>query len=163
MQGYAEVVAGLPVAPFDALVAAALAAAEVENERELDHRDLRALTGRMLACFRELAGHDFPSDPAVQLKEAAMAVFRSWDAAKAASYRRLNGISDAAGTAVTVQTMVFGNAGRASGAGVGFTRNPATGAPGLYFDFQFDGQGEDVVAGRQKLGDNDRLRRELRR
>ena len=70
----------------------------------------------------------------------------------------MNGISDDAGTAVTVQTMVFGNAGGASGAGVGFTRNPATGARELYFDFQFNGQGEDVVAGRQKLRDNDRLR-----
>ena len=86
------------------------------------------------------------------------AVFRSWNAPKAISYRRLNGINDAAGTAVTVQTMVFGNAGGASGAGVGFTRDPATGARALYFDFQFDGQGEDVVAGRQKLQDHDRLR-----
>ena len=73
----------------------------------------------------------------------------------------MNGIDDAAGTAVTVQRMVFGNAGGASGAGVGFTRNPATGARELYFDFQFDGQGEDVVAGRQKLPDHERLRRVL--
>jgi phosphoenolpyruvate synthase/pyruvate phosphate dikinase len=64
-------------------------------------------------------------------------------------------------TAVTVQTMVFGNAGGASGAGVGFTRDPATGVRELYFDFQFDDQGEDVVAGRQKLEDHDRLRRVL--
>jgi pyruvate,orthophosphate dikinase len=84
-------------------------------------------------------------------------VFRSWDAPKAASYRRLNGISDEAGTAVTVQTMVFGNAGGGSGSGVAFTRNPATGARELYFDFQFNAQGEDVVSGRQQLGDKDRL------
>ena len=88
-------------------------------------------------------------------------MFRSWDAPKAATYRRLNGLDDAAGTAVTVQTMVFGNAGGASGAGVGFTRDPATGEPRLYFDFCFNGQGEDVVAGRQSLADSDRLRREL--
>ena len=69
---------------------------------------------------------------------------------KAVSFRRMNGIGDAAGTAVTVQTMVFGDAGGASGAGVGFTRNPATGAREFYFDFQFNGQGEDVVAGRQQ-------------
>ena len=70
----------------------------------------------------------------------------------------MNGISDEAGTAVTVQTMVFGNAGGESGAGVAFTRNPATGARELYFDFQFNAQGEDVVAGRQQLRDNERLR-----
>ncbi len=77
------------------------------------------------------------------------------------SYRRLNAISDEAGTAVTMQTMVFGNAGGASGAGVGFTRNPATGARELYFDFQFNAQGEDVVAGRQRLNDDERLRSAL--
>ncbi len=88
-------------------------------------------------------------------------MLRSWNAEKAATYRRLNGIDNAAGTAVTVQTMVFGNAGGASGAGVGFTRNPATGAHELYCDFQFDGQGEDVVAGRQALPDHDRLGRAL--
>ena len=132
--------------------------AEVEDERDLDHRDLRALTLAMLDCYRTLTGRAFPADPQEQLAAAAAAVFRSWDAPKAASYRRLNGISDEAGTAVTVQTMVFGNAGGMSGAGVAFTRNPATGARELYFDFQFNAQGEDVVAGRQKLLDNDRLR-----
>lgn len=158
VQGYAEVVAGLPTAPFDALVDAALAQVDAETERDLDHRDLRALTHAMLACYQALAGAAFPSDPHVQLVNAVAAVFRSWDAPKAASYRRINQIDDSAGTAVTVQTMVYGNAGGASGAGVGFTRNPATGANELYFDFQFNAQGEDVVAGRQKLNDNERLR-----
>jgi pyruvate,orthophosphate dikinase len=158
VQGYAEVVAGLPVAPFGELVAAALAQAEADTERGLDHRGLRTLTRAMLDCYRTLAGHDFPADPHEQLQAAAEAVFRSRDAPKARSYRQINGINDDAGTAVTVQTMVFGNAGGQSGAGVGFTRNPATGAPELYFDFQFDGQGEDVVAGRHAMHDNDRLR-----
>jgi pyruvate,orthophosphate dikinase len=157
VQGYAEVVANLPTAPFDALVAAALVQGEAETERELDHRALRALTRAMLSCYSDLTGAAFPADPDEQLAMAAEAVFRSWDAPKAASYRRMNGISDDAGTAVTVQTMVFGNDGGESGAGVGFTRNPATGAPAFYFDFQFNGQGEDVVAGRHKLRDNDRL------
>ena len=112
----------------------------------------------MLDCYRTLAGRDFPADPHEQLAAAAAAVFRSWDAPKAVSYRRLNGISELSGTAVTVQAMVFGNAGGASGSGVGFTRNPATGAREFYYDFQFNGQGEDVVAGRQRLGDHDRLR-----
>ena len=161
VQAYAEVVAGLPTAPFDALVAARLVMAEAESERELDFRDLRALTAAMLDCYLDLAGAAFPTDPATQLAAAAEAVLRSWNAPKAVSYRRLNHIDDAAGTAVTVQMMVFGNAGGASGAGVGFTRDPATGERALYFDFQFDGQGEDVVAGRQKLEDHDRLRRVL--
>jgi len=133
----------------------------VGSERELDHLSLRRLTQAMLARFRELAGEAFPQDPHRQLLQAARAVFRSWDAPKAAAYRRLNGISDAAGTAVTVQTMVFGNAGSSSGAGVGFTRDPATGARELYFDFVFNGQGEDVVAGRQALPDSERLRHNL--
>lgn len=158
LQAYAEVVAGLPTAPFDALLAAAMTTADAETERELDHRDLRALTRAMLATYHELAGQAFPDDPLTQLLAATEGVLRSWDADKAVTYRRLNGISDVAGTAVTVQRMVFGNAGGASGAGVGFTRDPATGAKALYFDFQFDGQGEDVVAGRQKLPDHDRLR-----
>jgi len=158
VQGYAEVVANLPTAPFDLLVAAALDRAEAESERELDHRDLRALTLALLDCYRTSTGSDFPADPLEQLAGATAAVFRSWSAPKAASYRRLNGIDDGAGTAVTVQTMVYGNAGGASGAGVAFSRNPATGARELYFDFKFNAQGEDVVAGRQRLPDNDRLR-----
>lgn len=158
VQGYAEVVANLPTAPFDELVATTLAQAEADNERELDHRDLRTLSLAMLDCYHTLTGEAFPADPHEQLFAATEAVFRSWDAPKAASYRRMNGISDDAGTAVTVQTMVFGNAGGYSGAGVGFTRDPATGARELYFDFQFNGQGEDIVGGRQKLRDNDRLR-----
>lgn len=158
VQGYAEVVANLPTAPFDALVAEALRREDADSEQELDHRALRSLTRAMVACYAALKGSPFPTDPHAQLAAAAEAVFRSWDAPKAASYRRLNGISDAAGTAVTVQTMVYGNAGGASGAGVAFTRNPATGSRELYFDFQFDGQGEDVVAGRQILHDNAGLR-----
>jgi pyruvate,orthophosphate dikinase len=161
VQGYAEVVAGLPAVPFDALVADALAAIDAASERELDHLSLRRLTQAMLEEYQAQAGSPFPADPAVQLMEAARAVLGSWDAPKAASYRKLNGIDDDAGTAVTVQAMVYGNAGGASGAGVGFTRNPATGEREFYFDFQFNGQGEDVVAGRQVLRDNARLRRIL--
>ena len=136
----------------------AMQAAEAAAERELDHRDLQVLTSPCSDRYRTLAGSPFPADPQAQLDAACDAVFRSWDAPKAAHYRQLNGISDDAGTAVTVQTMVYGNAGGTSGAGVGFTRNPATGAREFYFDFQFNAQGEDVVAGRQRLRDNERLR-----
>ena len=152
LSGYAEVVAGLPVAPFEALEAAVLAEDDVASVNELDHASLRAL-----------AGAAFPEDPREQLARAVLAVLQSWDAPKAAAYRRLNGIDDDAGTAVTVQTMVYGNADGLSGAGVGFTRNPATGAHEFYFDFQAGGQGEDVVAGRQVIGDALRLARVLPR
>ena len=158
VQGYAEVVAGLPAEPFEAVLRAAVAAEAVETERDLDHRALRGLAAAMRERYATLAGAPFPADPMAQLAGAAEAVFRSWDAPKAVSWRRLNGLDDAAGTAVTVQTMVFGNAGGTSGAGVGFTRDPASGEPALYFDFCHNGQGEDVVAGRRTLADNDRLR-----
>lgn len=158
VQGYAAVVANLPTSPFDVLVAEEMRRAGTDNESELNHRSLRALTQAMLDCYCTLSGSGFPADPYEQLAAATAAVFRSWDAPKAVSYRRLNNISDAAGTAVTVQTMVYGNAGGASGAGVGFTRNPATGVREFYFDFQFNAQGEDVVGGRQRMHDNERLR-----
>ena len=158
VQGFAEVVAGLPVAPFDALVREVSTGSGAENERELDYRALRDLTHAMLRSYRDLEGEPFPFDPRMQLARAVEAVFRSWDAPKARTFRLLKGISDDVGTAVTVQTMVYGNAGGKSGAGVGFTRNPATGEHEFYFDFQFNSQGEDVVAGRQMLRDNQRLK-----
>jgi pyruvate, orthophosphate dikinase len=161
IQGFAEVVAGLPAAPFDALIASTMSEAVVDSDRALDHRSLRALSRAMLECYATLAGSAFPTDPNDQLAESAAAVFRSWDADKAVSYRRLNKLDDAIGTAITVQTMVYGNAGGDSGAGVGFTRNPDTGARDFYFDFQFNAQGEDVVAGRHRIRDNDRLPRQL--
>ncbi len=158
IHGYATVVRGLPAHAFDELLGEALAGSDAEGERDLDHRALRALVGAMLERFRALAGEAFPGEARTQLLEAALAVFRSWEAPKAATYRRLQGLDDAAGTAVTVQAMVFGNAGGASGAGVAFTRNPATGEKGLYFDFVGNGQGEDVVAGRRAADDEGRLR-----
>ncbi len=161
LQGYAEVVEGLPVAPFDEVLATALAGTGVDSERELDHRALRGVAMAMLERFQALAGRPFPAAPRAQLLAAALAVFRSWEAPKAATYRRLRGLDGDAGTAVTVQAMVFGNAGGTSGAGVGFTRDPASGERGLYVDFVFNGQGEDVVAGRRATDGGARLARML--
>ncbi|MBO0738530.1 MAG: pyruvate, phosphate dikinase [Alphaproteobacteria bacterium] len=161
IQGFAQVVQGLPTAPFNNLMQAALGEAGVTALEQLDHRSLRRLTRNMLDEYRALAGRPFPQDPREQLRRAAAAVFRSWDAEKATTYRRLNQIDEGSGTAVTVQNMVFGNAGGDSGAGVGFTRNPATGERQLYLDFQFGVQGEDVVAGRQVLSDPQQLRGRL--
>ncbi len=152
VQGYAEVVQGLPRAPFEEVVG---------KQREFDYRTLRALTHDLLDRFQELAGVPFPQDPHEQLLRAAAAVFQSWDAPKAMTYREANGIGHDGGTAVTIQRMVFGNAGGDSGSGVAFTRNPATGVPELYLDFEFNGQGEDVVAGRLAAHGDRRLRSAL--
>ena len=161
VQGYAAVVAQLPRAPFDELVLQTLTNAGIQKESELDCTALRSLTRDLLKRYRELAKAPFPEDPREQLKQAALAVLRSWDAPKAVSYRNANGIQHDAGTAVTVQRMVFGNAGGASGSGVAFTRNPGTGARELYLDFEFNAQGEDVVGGRVALSGEKRLRRML--
>lgn len=161
IQGYAEVVQRLPREPFDKLLNDALARAGVEAEHDLDFMTLRQLAHDALDLFHQHAGAPFPQDPYEQLRHAAVAVFRSWDAPKAVTYRRANRIESNGGSAVTVQRMVFGNASGASGAGVAFTRNPANGAPELYLDFAFNAQGEDVVAGRRVGGGDQRLRRTL--
>lgn len=109
--------------------------------------DLQELVGTFKQIIAKYTGRAFPQDPHQQLDEARDAVFRSWNNERAINYRRLNNISGALGTAVNVQTMVFGNMGEDSGTGVGFTRNPATGVRELYGEFLMNAQGEDVVAG----------------
>ena len=102
---------------------------------------------RFRRMFRAIVGSDVPDDPWAQLRLAVEAVFRSWNSDRAIAYRRREGIPDDIGTGVTIQAMVFGNHGDRSATGVAFTRNPATGEPGLYGDVMFGAQGEDVVAG----------------
>ncbi len=155
---HATVVRGLPAPAFDDLLAEALVAADADSERDLDHRALRALVAAMHERYRTLSGEAFPTEAKAQLVAATLAVFRSWQAPKAVTYRRLQQLDDSAGTAVTVQAMVFGNAGGTSGSGVAFTRNPDTGEKGLYCDFVCNGQGEDVVAGRRTASDVAKLR-----
>jgi pyruvate,orthophosphate dikinase len=153
IQGYAEVVLELSPSLFEAALAEMLKSEEVGGEADLDAEALERLT----QSYREIAQHAakarLPDDPMEQLLAAALAVFRSWESPRAQEYRRLNALEDLSGTAVTVQAMVFGNAGSRSGAGVAFSRNPATGAAGLYVDFVLDAQGEDVVSGRRSPGD----------
>jgi pyruvate,orthophosphate dikinase len=151
---YGEVVAGLPAQIFSGATTALFGN---RDERDLDFTELRALTRRFLKVYETEAGQPFPQDPEEQLSKAIQAVFASWQSNKACVYRHLNNLSDAIGTAVTVQSMVFGNAGGYSGAGVGFTRNPATGEPILWVDFLFNAQGEDVVSGRRNANGHDEL------
>jgi len=157
VQGYAEVIDGVPAAAFEERSARMIEAEGVAGEGELDSEALERLTHDFLAVASDAAGHPVPEDPMLQLAAAARAVFRSWDSARAIEYRRLNALQDLSGTAVTVQAMVFGNSGGKSGAGVAFSRNPATGTKELYVDFLFDAQGEDVVSGRRMPGNVDLL------
>jgi pyruvate,orthophosphate dikinase len=151
IQSYAEVVHGCPAEPFEKVVGRYVAESGAETERELDAPALRAIAQEFLDLFHVLAGRRFPQDPGVQLMDAIAAVFRSWQSEKAREYRRLKDIDERMGTAVTVQTMVYGNGGSASGSGVAFTRNPATGDKALYVDFLLNAQGEDVVSGRRSI------------
>lgn len=151
IQAFAEIVAGVPAAPFEAALETALRRAGAETARQLDFRVMRELADAYLALYRTHTGRDFPQDPYEQLTAATEAVFASWMSDKAVEYRRLNALPDDLGTAVTVQRMVFGNAGGNSGAGVGFTRDPSSGENRLYIDWLQQAQGEDIVSGRRRI------------
>jgi pyruvate,orthophosphate dikinase len=151
---YGEVVAGIPAHLFEEAMTSLVGA---RDEHDLDFAELREVSRRFLNVYTRAAGREFPQDPGLQLAGSIAAVFSSWQSSKARAYRSLNRISDAIGTAVTVQRMVFGNGGGRSGAGVGFTRDPATGAPALWVDFLFNAQGEDVVSGRRNAHGSDEL------
>ena len=153
IQSYCEVVEGAPAAPFEARLAQMIETEKINAESDLDSEALERLAHAFLDIAARVLGRAIPHDPLEQLKAAACAVYRSFESPRAAEYRRLNQLEDLKGTAVAIQAMVFGNAGATSGAGVAFSRNPATGAKGLYVDFLFDAQGEDVVAGRRMPGD----------
>lgn len=151
VQAFAEVVAGIPATPFETALDAAVRENGVDNARQLDFRALRDLARAYLALYRDHTGRDFPQDPFEQLTAATRAVFASWMSAKAVEYRRINALPDDLGTAVTIQRMVFGNAGGNSGAGVGFTRDPSSGENRLYIDWLARAQGEDIVSGRRRV------------
>jgi len=133
--------------PFEEILDRKKQARGVKLDTELTAEDLRELVGEFKAAIRERKSVAFPEDPHEQLWGAIGAVFGSWMNARAISYRKLNNIPEDWGTAVTVQSMVFGNLGNDSGTGVAFTRDPATGANLFYGEFLMNAQGEDVVAG----------------
>jgi pyruvate, orthophosphate dikinase len=147
VQMFGDVVRGLPSMAFEDAIVAARKEQGVADDSGLTEEALRKLTARFLELYTRHTGEEFPSDPRDQLGQAVGAVFSSWNNDRAVTYRRLNGIPDELGTAVTVQRMVFGNRGADSGSGVAFSRDPTTGAPEPEGDFLLNAQGEDVVAG----------------
>src|SRR5258708_34016999 len=147
IQMFGKTVKDIDGQKFESALSAAKKRAGVKTDRELKPADLRRLVRRFLDIDKDATGHAFRSDPAVQLREAIEAVFRSWNTSRAVTYRRMERIPDGLGTAVNVQMMVFGNMGPTSGTGVAFTRNPISGRRELYGDYLANAQGEDVVAG----------------
>lgn len=154
IRSFGEVVAGVQPAVFDVVEGRHLALAGARAIDELDPLALRDLARELAGCLQLRRDGGLGRDPLRQVVESVEAVLRSWGAARAVAYRRLNGIAEETGTGVVIQAMVFGNAGPRSGSGVGFTRNPATGVNELYVDFAFNAQGEDVVAGRNVIADS---------
>ncbi|PDP88925.1 pyruvate, phosphate dikinase [Glycomyces fuscus] len=147
IQMFGKTVQGVDGELFEDAIDEAKAAKGVTSDLDLDAADLRGLVDRFKEVVREQTGSPFPSDPREQMLLAVRAVFDSWNAPRAVLYRRQERIPADLGTAVNVCSMVFGNLGMDSGTGVAFTRDPATGQPGVYGDYLQNAQGEDVVAG----------------
>ena len=155
---YGRIVLDVPGEPFEHAFDAAKAAAGVTNDAEIPAAALKKLVDGYKAIVKQHTGKAFPQDPIKQLRGAVEAVFSSWNGARAIAYRVRERISHDLGTAVNVQTMVFGNRDDNSGTGVGFTRNAATGENKPYGDFLVNAQGEDVVAGIRNTEDLDALK-----
>ena len=147
IQMFSDVVMELSKKRFEEIIDDVKAKKGVKQDVELDTEDMKNLVVLFKEFYKKEKGEDFPQDPKVQLMEAVKAVFRSWDNPRANVYRRMNEIPYDWGTAVNVQSMVFGNSGNSSGTGVAFTRNPATGEKALFGEYLINAQGEDVVAG----------------
>ena len=148
IQMFSDVVMEVPKSYFEKIIDEVKTDKKIKYDTELTAEDLKELIARFKQVYREaMDGKEFPQNPQEQLMEAVKAVFRSWNTPRAITYRRMNDIPGDWGTAVNVQTMVFGNKGATSGTGVAFTRNPSTGAKGIYGEYLINAQGEDVVAG----------------
>jgi pyruvate,orthophosphate dikinase len=161
IQMYSDVVLGVSIHDFEHLLKAKRLTAGVGTDADLGENDLRNLVEEYKALVRNRTGADFPRDPVVQLWGAIEAVWRSWTLKKAKDYRRVHGIPEDLGTAVSVVAMVFGNLGDDSGTGVAFTRNPSTGEKRFYGEFLLNAQGEDVVAGTRTPLDIDEMAQKL--
>src|ERR1700678_396314 len=147
IQMFGNVVLEIPKHAFDEVFDAKKKQKNTKLDTDLDAKALQEVIAEYKKVVKKHAKRDFPQDPHEQLVMARDAVFRSWQNDRAKHYRRINNIDDMLGTAVNVQAMVYGNLGDTSGTGVGFTRNPATGAKEFYGEFLMNAQGEDVVSG----------------
>ncbi len=147
VQMFGDVVLGIEKPSFERLLEAQKNAKKVKLDTELTATDLKELVTLFKRVVKDKTGKDFPQDPKEQLRLAINAVFESWDNPRAITYRKLHNISGDWGTAVNVQSMVFGNMGENSGTGVAFTRDPGTGERRFFGEYLMNAQGEDVVAG----------------
>ncbi|MCI9415386.1 MAG: pyruvate, phosphate dikinase [Clostridiales bacterium] len=147
VQMFSDVVMELPKSNFEKIIDEMKEARGIQMDTDFTADDMKEMTLKFKAYYKQEKGVDFPAEPKEQLMEAVKAVFRSWDNPRANYYRRMNDIPYSWGTAVNVQMMVFGNTGDTSGTGVAFTRNAATGENKLFGEFLINAQGEDVVAG----------------
>ena len=147
IQMFGDVVMDIPIDKFEGILDEIKDKKGYESDLDLDTEDLKTVVGEYKKLYQETIGEPFPQEPKIQLLMAISAVFKSWHNDRAIAYRNINNISHDMGTAVNVQTMVFGNMGEDSATGVMFTRNPATGENHMYGEFLVNAQGEDVVAG----------------
>src|SRR5712664_572766 len=147
IQMFGNVVLDIEKSEFDEIFDSKKKQKKAKLDTDLDAKALQEVIAEYKKAVKKHAKRDFPQDPHEQLVMARDAVFRSWQNDRAKTYRRLNNIDDMLGTAVHVQAMVFGNLGETSGTGVGFTRDPSTGAKEFYGEFLLNAQGEDVVSG----------------
>jgi len=147
IQMFGDVVLDVPKKKFEHIFDGVKQAAKIKFDYDLTAAHLQKIIEEYKKLVKKETGNDFPQNPWEQLKAARDAVFSSWQNERAKTYRRINRIDDAIGTAVNVQAMVFGNLSETSGTGVGFTRNPATGEHAFFGEYLMNAQGEDVVSG----------------
>ncbi|MGD2186781.1 MAG: pyruvate, phosphate dikinase [Desulfobacterales bacterium] len=161
VQMFGSVVMGMPDEPFEEIITETRAKAGVETDAELTAADWKQVTEEFKKIFKKHTNQNFPTDPYEQLKLATEAVFKSWNGKRAVDYRNAAGISHDLGTAVNIQTMIFGNMGNDSATGVAMTRNASTGEKNIEGDYLMNAQGEDVVAGIRLTKDIQELKQDL--
>ena len=161
LQMFGDVVKGIEHYKFNTILEAKKAEKGVRYDYELDEEDLKQVVEQYKSLIKKETKEPFPQDPVEQLFQAIHAVFNSWNNDRAVVYRKIHKIPDNLGTAVNVQTMVFGNMGDDSGTGVSFTRNPSTGEKVLYGEYLTNAQGEDVVAGIRTPQPIEKLKQEM--
>ncbi len=161
VQMFGSVVMGIPGEPFEEMITETRQKAKAKTDAELTADDWKKVTEKFKKIFKKHTNKDFPTDPYEQLKMSTEAVFKSWDGKRAIDYRNAAGIAHNLGTAVNIQTMIFGNMGNDSATGVAMTRNASTGEKHIEGDYLMNAQGEDVVAGIRLTMDIQELKKDL--